>query len=152
MPIEQAFAEVTSPDNLDTFVGFGPIPGILEATVEGEDALGEGAVLRVRNTDGSTHRERIEVLEPPSRYRIRIFDFDSAFRHLVDHAIEQLDFSRYGGRTAIAREFRFTLKTTLLAPAAYLLLHGFFGPALTRNYNALRERIRRHSLRPPKPA
>lgn len=138
-PHVEVFDSVTAVHNLTTFVGFGPIPGIAEAEHAGP--ITEGSELRILNTDGSRHVERVEVLDPPTRYRIRIGGFDSPFRFLIDHATEQLDFHARDGGTTVEREFRFTLTSPLAAPLAAPLLHLFFARALDRNYERLRDLI-----------
>lgn len=137
VPVARVFDIVTAVESLPTFVGYGPIPGIAKAVHDGP--LCEGAELRVHNTDGSSHRERIEVLDRPVRYRLRIFGFDSPFRFLVAHATEQLDFVEHGSGTIVQREFRFKLNSPLLLPLGLPLLHVFFARALDRNYERLRE-------------
>jgi uncharacterized protein YndB with AHSA1/START domain len=136
---ERVFAAVTAPENLPLFTGYGPIPGVLEARPDGP--LGTGTEFSVRNRDGSRHRERIELHDPPAHYRIRIFGFDSSFRLLVAHAVERLDFVEHGGRTSVEREFCFTLTSVLLLPIALPLLYVFFARALDINYARLREHI-----------
>jgi hypothetical protein len=136
---ERVFAAVVAPENLPLFTGYGPIPGVVEARYQ--RPLGVGTEFAVLNDDGSRHRECIERLDPPAHYRIRIFGFESAFRFLVEHAVERLDFVEQDGRTLVEREFCFTLTSPLLLPIALPLLYVFFGRALDVNYARLREHI-----------
>ena len=138
-PRERVFAAVTAPENLPLFTGYGPIPGVVEARPDGPIAT--GTEFSVLNSDGSRHRERIELHDPPAHYRIRIFGFDSPFRFLVDHAIERLDFVERDGHTHVEREFCFTLTSPLLLPIALPLLYVFLARALDINYARLREHI-----------
>lgn len=133
----RAFSEVTALHNMPSFEGFALIPGIAEVQADGD--VGQGSVLRVRNTDGSTHSEYVEAYEPSQCYRIRLEGFDSPFRFLVAQASEQLDFFAEGSGTRVEREFRFDLTSPWVLPLALPLLHGLFAHALDRNYERLRE-------------
>lgn len=136
---ERTFATITATDNMQSFVGYGPIPGILEVRLEGE--LGVGGQLHVKNTDGSTHREQIEVFEPARCYQLRIGHFDSPMRLLTSHAIERLEFFSEGDGCRVERTFRFSLTSPLASPLALPLVRVFFARALDRNHERLRALI-----------
>lgn len=67
-PPEAVWAFMLDTSKWTLFEGYGPIPGIVGATLDGEPAVGKR--FRVENTDGSVHHERITTFEPYTRYAV----------------------------------------------------------------------------------
>lgn len=70
MPPPQAYAAILDLANWPLFRGYGPLPGIAEATLPEGGPIVAGSRVRVRNTDGSVHHERVVELVPDARYRV----------------------------------------------------------------------------------
>ena len=136
LPLDDAYAFLISPPAYQTFIGWGPIPGILRLDWEEGDSSVVGACARVHNTDGSTHRETVTVADPPTRYAIRIDEFSSIFDKLVDHATEDWTLSSTGSTTRVERCFSFTLRSAMLKPVG-LVIGGFFRKAVKVNHTEM---------------
>ncbi|MCB9592989.1 MAG: SRPBCC family protein [Sandaracinaceae bacterium] len=134
---ERLYEHITSVEGFRSFPGWGPIPGIREVTVEGGTLLDVGARTRVVNSDGSTHREVVRIVEPPYRYGIRIHDLDSAFRFIVSHVDELWELERDGDHTRVLRTFTFALRSRAWLPVALPLGHGAFRAAMRRHHRVV---------------
>ena len=132
----QRFADINT---MESFVGYGPIPGIAYAKwIEGNGA--QGSVREVTNTDGSRHREEVVAFEPHHRMEDRIFGMTSPFRFLVREAHDSFEFSPDGDRTRLVRTFRFTLTSPLWWPVAALAL-AVFRRAVRRHHASVAARL-----------
>ena len=131
------YDHITSVEGFLSFSGWGPIPGLQELSVEGGTLRDVGARTRVVNTDGSTHREEVTVVEPPRRYGIRIHDLDSPFRMLVSHVDELWELAPEGEHTRVERTFTFALRSAAVLPLALVLGHGAFRAAMRRHHRVV---------------
>ena len=96
----------------------------------------EGAVGRVHNSDGSTHRERVLEVSRPSRYVVAIDEFSSAFRWLTSGATESWELSSIDEGTRIERLFVFRLRSPWLWPAG-VAVAALFRRAVRANHRAM---------------
>lgn len=142
---EVLFEHITSEEGFLGFEGWGFIPGLASVVVESGSLREVGSMTRVVNADGSTHRERVRVVDPPREYGIRIFELSSAFRFLVEHVDETWRLRPERGGTAIEREFTFTLRTVLSAPLALPLGHGPFRAAMRKHHHKLARWAQQHA-------
>lgn len=118
----QVFAGILNLSLWPLFSGYGPLPGIVEASCEGEIRL--GSRIRVRNTDGSVHHEVVEVFEPGKRYCIRM-ELAPPVSYVMAGIVEQVDLEAVGEGTRMRRTFIVTARSWFSAPVAW-----FFGGVL----------------------
>ncbi len=130
---ERLWAFLTDNANLPTFIGFGPIPGIVGARWLTQGEIRLGAVREIRNTDGSTHREEVVTFEPGRAYEDRIDEFSSPLRWLVRQCSDRFEFEKTGSGAKLRRSFRIELRSPLLMPVA-LVLRGFMRKAIDRHH------------------
>lgn len=121
---DQAFAFVVDLTRWPLFRGYGPLPGIVEATCEGPLAL--GSRVRVRNTDGSVHTEVVAGFEPGRRYAVRMELAPPASRVMASIE-EEVEFAPVEGGTLVRRRFTATPRAWFTTPLAWL-----FGGLLLR--------------------
>lgn len=119
---EAAFAFICDLSKWPLFTGYGPLPGIVEATVEGDVCL--GARIRVTNTDGSVHHEVVERFEPGHRYTIRM-ELNPPVSYVMASIAEDVELTAVEGGTRIRRTFTVKPRSWLTAPIAW-----FFGGVL----------------------
>jgi hypothetical protein len=130
---EAAFDFTNRAENFRSFTGFGPIPGIREASyvTPGEPRL--GSLRRIVKTDGTEHSEEITVFEPPARHTSRIRGLGPPFSWLVREGEDDWVFTPERGGTRVDRTFVFTLTSPLAAPVAQLVLHTLMRAAIRRD-------------------
>lgn len=136
LQLDDAYAFLISPPAYQTFIGWGPIPGIERLDWQKGDSSQVGSCATVHNTDGSTHRETVMVASTPTRYAIRIDEFSSIFNKLVTHATEDWTLSASGESTRVDRCFTFTLRSPMLKPVG-LIIGGFFRKAVKVNHEQM---------------
>lgn len=134
---EETFAFICDLTRWPLFRGYGPLPGIVEATVEG--AVGLGSRIRVRNTDGSVHHEVVHTFEPGRRYAIRM-ELAPPVSYVmagIDETVELEPIDRGSGRpgTRLRRIFVVTPRSWLTAPVAWLF-GGVLLPRAVAAHNA----------------
>jgi hypothetical protein len=86
---EDLFLHTLELSDWPSFKGYGPLPGIQEATFLKRTQDISGSIIRVQNTDGSTHEEHIIEWDPPKRLVIHFQQFSPPLSYLADHFIEQ---------------------------------------------------------------
>lgn len=118
-----AFAFIVDLAKWPLFSGFGPLPGIVEASVEG-GVVQLGSRIRVRNTDGSVHHEVVETFEPDRRYAIRM-ELAPPVSFVMAGIHETITLVPAPGGTSMRRSFVVTPRSWLTAPIAW-----FFGGVL----------------------
>ena len=134
--IEHLFDFTNDAANFTSFTGFGPVPGIREASylTAGPPALGSRR--RILKTDGSEHIEEIVAFERPVRHSSRITALTPPFSWLVTSGEDDWRFGEADGRTTVERRFSFELTTPAAAVVALPLLHIFMRAAVRRDlYN-----------------
>jgi hypothetical protein len=136
VPPEAVFAYMRDLSNWKRFGGYGPLPGIVEARLPEGETLALGARVRVSNTDGSVHHERVTVFEPPRRYRVRMELEKPASRVFawIDEAIE-VEPTSSGSR--VRRRFTTRSRRWYVAPVAWLVTHLLLRPAVKRHDRAV---------------
>jgi hypothetical protein len=131
---------LTDIENMRTFVGFGPIPGIASARWTSGDGCRVGAVRAVENTDGSKHFEDVVAAVPGERLEDRIYDFSSPFRFLIREVRDRFELAPKGNGTELGRTFALELKSPLVWPLVYAII-PLFRRALRRHHEALRKKL-----------
>jgi hypothetical protein len=107
--------------NWTTFTGYGPLPGVRAAEFEARTPGVVGTRIRVTNTDGSAHVERIAEWDPGRRLRLDMTDFAPPLSRLATGFEERWEFERAGGGTRVVRSFRLHPKSRLARPALWLI-------------------------------
>lgn len=107
-----------------SFRGYGPLPGIVRASLPEGECMREGARVRVENTDGTVHHEVVRVFEPGRRYVVRMEVSPSAARVLrhVDETVE-LEPTAAGG-TEMRRTFEIVPRAWFTTPLCWLVARG----------------------------
>lgn len=112
------FQYVTTLANWSTFPGYGPMPGIVRASAPGPLAL--GVRVRVENTDGSVHHERVTAFEPPRSYAVRM-ELTPPASWLMRHIDEAVEFDADGVGTRVTRRFHTVPRSFVTAPLVALI-------------------------------
>lgn len=128
---EQAFAYIVTLANWTSFTGYGPLPGIVEATAPG-GTLSLGTRVRVRNTDGSVHHEVVVVFEPGQRYAVRM-ELSPPASWLMRHIDEEVVLSATPEGTTIRRRFDVVPRSILTAPLVAIIALVFLRTAVRRH-------------------
>lgn len=142
---ENFFAFITNPQNMTTFLGYGPVPAIKKITPLGDQSTGVGSTYRIENSDGSTHTEVITAFDPPKRFCLTIGSFTSSFRFLVHHMEEAWDCFPEGTGTKIRRTFRFFPASVIMAPVVRLIGETLWRLAMKRNHAEIARRLHNSS-------
>jgi hypothetical protein len=150
VPPAVVFAHLVDLDSWSSFRGWGPLPGIVSATIaQGSSETGRlalGARVRVENTDGSVHHEIVEEFDPPSRYRVRMELVPPASRILarIDEAI---DLELFPNGTRVRRSFVVTPRSRWTAPLAWLIARLFLRRAVEVHDRAVAATLREQGAR-----
>ncbi|WP_152053909.1 SRPBCC family protein [Tautonia marina] len=126
-------------DRWPDFQGYGPLPGIREASFEVRTPEVVGSVVRVSNADGSTHTETVTEWSPPRRIRLRLGGFSPPLSRLATDFEETWTFEELGDRTRVVRTFDLHPRSVVARP--FLLLISLL----------LRGAVRRHLRRMNEP-
>lgn len=105
-------------DNWSMFPGYGPVPAIRKAELVG-DRFEVGARIRVTNSDGSVHHERVAVLEP-LRYVVEM-ELDPPASWVMATIRETVDLSAAPEGTRIERTFDVEPRSVVTAPFVALV-------------------------------
>jgi len=127
------FAFIVDLTKWPTFTGYGPLPGIVEATVEGGEVR-LGSRIRVRNTDGSVHHEVVEAFEPGRRYVIRM-ELAPPVSYVMAAIHETVELEPADGGTRMRRTFVVTPRAWFTAPIAWFF-GGVLLPRAVERHNA----------------
>jgi len=71
------------------FKGFGIIPGIKTANFIVKSESIKGSIIRVENTDGSSHKEEILAFEIDKYLKIKLYDFSKPLSYFATHFLEE---------------------------------------------------------------
>ena len=116
----RTFALICDVSRWSLFRGLGPIPGIAEASLPCDGPMGLGTRVRVRNTDGSIHHERVVRFDPGRLYEVHMEL--SPPGSWVMHSIEEtVELSPWSGGTRMVRRFTLNPRSFLTAPLVLLL-------------------------------
>jgi hypothetical protein len=132
-----AFAHIIDLDAWPSFPGFGPVPGIVEATLANGAEIGVGSRIRVTNTDGSVHHEVIQAFEVGRHLTIQM-ELTPPASYVMAGIEERVDVEAHGEGTRITRRFTVRPRWFFTAPIAWLIAHGFLHRAVERHNAAVR--------------
>ncbi len=118
------FRAATALDNFPKmFPGFGIVPGVLEATIDGP--LQAGALRVVKTKDGGQARERVVEHTEPTSHKYVLEGIRPPFSWLVRRGEGSFRFEDHQGETQVVWSYDFTLTSPLVSPLARLLLSHF---------------------------
>jgi len=136
-PPEVVWDHLADLGSMTSFVGWGPVPGIVDVRWENDDGFRVAAIRLVTNSDGSRHREEILAAERGKLLADRIFGLGKPGSWLIAEILDTFELSeRADGGTTMKRTFdirpRSALAVPLLAVAAVA-----FGKAMDRHHAGL---------------
>ena len=135
----EVFGGIVDLTKWSMFPGWGPLPGIREATLPEGEQMGVGARVRVLNTDGSVHYEVVRVFEPARRYSI-VMELSPPASYLmrcIEEDVELLETPT--GGTRITRTFTTFPRYFITAPLVWLITHFLLRKAV-EHHNRLFQR------------
>lgn len=103
------------------FTGYGPLPGIAQAEYEQRTPNMVGSRVRVRNTDGSSHREEIYAWNPERQIGLKLYDFTAPVNRVASHFLEEWHFTSQANGTQVTRSFQLFPKQPLTWPLLWLI-------------------------------
>lgn len=115
---EIVFAGMQDVSQWSSFTGYGPLPGIKKAEYERRTEDMIGSVIRVYNTDGSSHTETIREWAPGRSIVMEFGGFTPPLAQLASKFVERWRFAQAGGATLARREFELHPRS----PLAYVPL------------------------------
>lgn len=138
---DATFAFICDLSRWPLFRGYGPLPGIAEASVDG-NIVGPNSRIRVRNTDGSVHHEVVQAFEPGRRYVIRM-ELAPPVSYVMAWIEETvlLEPIAGGSGTRLRRTFVVTPRTWLTAPIAWLFGGVLLPRAVERHNRAVADAL-----------
>lgn len=113
--------EIANMDRWPEFTGYGPMPGITEATYEKRTADMVGSVIAVRNQDGSAHAEEILRWDAGTHVTMKLHRFQPPASYLATHFIEDWTFQEKDGRTQIRRHLDLHPVSSVTRPFLWLI-------------------------------
>lgn len=138
-----AFHHSNQAENLTSFVGYGPIPGIREARYLEPRSIGVGARRTVLKLDGTTHVEEITEFVPGRRHVSRIVGLTGFFGVIVRDLHDVWDFEAASGNTTrVTRSFIIDARifTAPIALALVPFLRRAIRRDLSNTANAIQSR------------
>lgn len=129
---EATFAFICDVTRWPLFRGYGPLPAIVEATCDGP--VGLGARIRVRNSDGSVHHERVTAFEPGRLYCISM-ELVPPVSRVMSGIDERVELEPVEGGARVTRTFTSTPAAWYTAPIAWLF-GGFLLRRAVEAHNA----------------
>ena len=136
-PPERAWTFVCDPEHWSTFVGYGPVPGIVRARlIEGGAIERPGSRIRVDNTDGTTHHEVVVASDVGRHFALRM-ELGGIAAWLFASFEEDLRFEADAAGTRIHRTFRLEPTGWATAPLVWAFARYAMAPAVRRGNAAL---------------
>lgn len=132
----EVFRFIVTLANWPAFRGFGPLPGITEASTDGGAPLALGSRVRVCNTDGSIHHEVVTAFEPPARYAVRM-ELGPPASRIMRWIDEDVRLEPVSGGTCIRRRFQTRARSWITAPLVWLVTVLLLRPAVRRHDRAV---------------
>ena len=117
---DAVFRYITDLRNWSRFPGAGVLPGIAEAVLPTGEEIGPGARVRVRNTDGSVHHERVTRFEPPEHFAI-VMELTSAAAFVMKRIEEEIRLSATAEGTRMQRTFRLVPRSPFTIPMTFII-------------------------------
>jgi len=139
-PVAEVWALCTAADQMSSFVGWGPIPGIASVRYREGEGVAPGALREITNADGSTHREEIVAVEPHRRLEDRVHGLGGPVRFVVREMVDVWEFASSGSGTRLRRTFTLALRSPLAWPLGAALRFAF-RRALRRHHAELAARV-----------
>ncbi len=121
IPPEEIARRILDLDRWTDFQGYGPLPGIRAAAFEARTPQVVGTVIRVSNTDGSTHTEEIVEWDPPRRLRLRMGGFSPPLSRLATGFDETWEFESVSGGSRVVRRFDLHPRASAPRPLLWLI-------------------------------
>lgn len=146
-PPAEVFRFVVTLANWPSFTGYGPLPGIVEASLPPGEALRLGARVRVQNTDGSVHHEVVTAFEPGARYAVRM-ELGPPASRLMSGIDEEVLLEPDGGGTRMTRRFTTPARSGWTRPVVWLVTHLLLRPAVRRHDRAVAAALAGRQPRP----
>jgi len=103
---EQLCKEFFDVNNWGSFTGFGPLPGVKHVTKEAPYDTEVGTIFSVENTDGSTHKEVVEIYTPGKRIVVRMDSFSPPLCNMATHFIEIWEIEEIDMGCRLTRSFQ----------------------------------------------
>ena len=139
-PAKQVFDFVTQYQNMTTFRGYGPVPGIVSVEPIVQTSERKGSTYCVYNTNGTTHHETVVKYAPNYAYVIEMRNFESPASLIIKAIKEEWSLGNQGQGTNIHRLFTFSLASIFAYPFA-LIMKIFFYKAVQRDLEIIKESI-----------
>lgn len=140
-PPEDTFRYIVDLTQWSTFRGYGPLPGIVSASVVDGGAMALGARVRVTNTDGSVHHEVVEEFVPGRRYRIRM-ELGSPAHLVLARVDETVDLEASDAGTRVTRRFDVIPRNGFTAPIAWFVATVLLRRAVDAHNAAVADALR----------
>lgn len=121
IPPMAVFEKMRDVSTWSTFDGYLLLPGIEQAEYEVETAEIAGSVIRLHNSDGSTHTETIVEWTVPNRIVLRLGEFSPPLNRLATHFDETWTFEERAGRSFARREFAMYAKSAAAKIPLFLI-------------------------------
>ncbi len=135
---QQIAAQILDLPRWPEFAGFGPLPGIRNASFESRTPDVVGTRIRVTNTDGSTHVEEITVWQPDRIIQLRMQGFSPPLSRLATHFVETWEFNDSSGATDVRRSFELHPRGWWTKPALWMIAR-LLKRAISKHLRQLRE-------------
>lgn len=135
-PAKHFFEEILRVEAWTSFKGYGPIPAIRSAAFVHRTESITGAIIRVENSDGSSHTETIIEWSPPDRLVMELAGFSPPLSRLASRFIEAWTFTPTPTGTHIRRDFTIEPRNALATPPLWIIAR-FLKRAVRRNLQAL---------------
>ena len=129
---EETFALIRDLSRWPLFRGWGPLPGIREATLPDGGQVTLGSRIRVTNTDGSVHHETVVALEPARLYTVRM-ELSRPASWIIGGIVETVSLAPVPEGTRLVRRFSVTARSVFTAPLAWLITRVFLRRAVLRH-------------------
>lgn len=133
-------SQILDPSYWPGFQGYGPLPGIREATLEVRTPEVVGTRFRVINTDGSSHLEEVVEWQPDRLLRLTMSDFSPPLSRLANRFIETWQFEPTQPGTQVSRTFELHCRSRLAWPALWLI-SLLLKKAVARHLRQLRHQL-----------
>ncbi len=133
-PREEVFAFTNDLSRFpQTFLGYGPIPGMDRVVNLNGDETREGTIRNIHNRDGTVLEEHLVAHTAPSEMAYEIVSgLRAPFSWLVRGAGGRWTFEDRGGATDVTWRFRFDLTSPIVFPIGCLVGAVFFRKAQER--------------------
>lgn len=118
---EQISAAIADTSRWGEFAGYGPLPGVAHAEYEHLTEQMVGSLVRVRNTDGSSHLEEITAWEPGSEIALTFRGFTPPLSRLATHFTEVWTFQPHQQGTLVTRTFGLFPSSWAARPVLWLI-------------------------------